>query len=276
MGRSSPEFRQYNGWNGALRHSHSCPMNIEEYAQMYRLEDEHWWFVARRRLLARAVDRFPPPQPTGRPPRFLDVGCGTGGTLDWLRPYGQAIGLDMEPLALEFCRQRGYNDLVLASATSLPFADSSIEAVVALDVLEHIADHTTAAREIARILTPGGMLYVTVPAYRSLWSSHDVALMHVRRYLAPEVKELLTGAGLEMVHLTYVMTTYFPLVWFIRTLRKYNKDTVTPHADVSPTPKLLNWALRSWLDVEGSVALRVPFPFGLTVFAAARRPERKG
>ncbi len=246
-------------------------MNIEEYAQMYRLEDSHWWFVSRRRLLARAVDCFPPPRPEDRLPRFLDVGCGTGGTLDYLRSHGEAIGLDAEPLALEFCRQRGYRNLILADATALPFADGSIDAVIALDVLEHISDHTTAAREITRILSPGGMLYVTVPAYRSLWSSHDVALMHVRRYLATEVKDLLTGAGLEVIHLTYIMTTYFPLIWFIRTLRKYRKEQNTPHADVVPTPRVLNWALRSWLDVEASVALRMPLPFGLTVFAVARR-----
>lgn len=246
-------------------------MNYEEYARMRQLEDEHWWFVARRRLVARALRRFTPPTPVDRPIRLLDVGCGTGGTLDFLRPFGNPVGVDMEPEALRFCRERGYNDLVLADATALPFADHTFEAIVALDVLEHIPDDHAAAREIARTLTPGGLVFITVPAYRSLWSSHDVALQHQRRYISREIRSLLSGVGLEPLHLTYAMTTYFPLVWMIRQARTRLSPNAPPRADVAPTPPALNWALRSWLDIEGSLTLRTHLPFGLTVFAIARK-----
>jgi SAM-dependent methyltransferase len=246
-------------------------MNLEEYAQMYRLEDEHWWFVARRSLVHRALSRFPPPIPSDRRRRLLDVGCGTGGTMDRLRPHGSVFGVDMEPMALEFCRQRGHQNLVLGSATALPFASASFEAAVALDVLEHIPDHARAAREIARTLVPGGLVYITVPAYRSLWSSHDVALMHQRRYVAREVKDLLRSAGLETVHLTYTVSTYLPLAWSVRTLRKRLRPNGPPRTDIVETPPWLNTLLRGYLEMEGRAALTMPAPFGLTVFAVARR-----
>jgi len=191
--------------------------------------------------------------------------------MDWVRPYGQVIGLDCEPVALSFCRQRGFTDLVLSDATALPFDKNSMEAVVALDVLEHIPDHHAAIREIGRVLIPGGYVYISVPAYRSLWSLHDDALMHQRRYVAREVRELLTIADLEVTHLTYALTAYFPLVWLIRKTRKLLAPNAPVRADVSLTPRALNGVLGAWLALEGKLSLSVPLPFGLTVFAVGRK-----
>jgi SAM-dependent methyltransferase len=143
---------------------------------------------------------------------------------------------------------------------------------VALDVLEHIPDDVAAVREIARVLAPGGMLYVTVPAYRSLWSAHDVALMHQRRYVASEIQHLVTDAGLEMVRLTYTVSFFLPLVWTIRTVRRLLFPNAPPKADVALTPRFVNGILRTILDREAGIALHASLPFGLTVFAAARKP----
>lgn len=246
-------------------------MDRDEYARMYRLEDRHWWFVSRRNLLASALRRFPPPPQAG--PRVLDVGCGTGGTLDRLSKMNlPAVGLDREPLALEFCRERGHTRLVLGSATDLPFASSTFPAAVAMDVLEHIPDHIKAAQEIARVLVPGGFLYATVPAYRSLWSTHDIALMHQRRYVRGEFAELLRGAGLELVHLTYTVSALLPAVWAVRTGRRKLRPNAPPRADVGPVPAPLNRLLRTGQDMENALALRRRLPFGLSLLAVARKP----
>ncbi len=245
-------------------------MNRDYYLQMRRLEDRHWWFVARRNLICAALKRFC----TTENPLTLDMGCGTGGTLDRLREFAQPVGLDLEPLALSLCRERGHGNLVLASATALPFAEGTFDAAIALDVLEHIPDDKLAARELARALKPGGVAVVTVPAYQSLWSGHDVALMHQRRYRAEEVRRLLEGAGLQIVQLSYTVSALLPAVWVVRKLQNVlqKKDTV-PHADARPTPEPFNGILRCLLDAEAKLALRVSLPFGLTIFAVARKPD---
>lgn len=244
-------------------------MNRDYYLQMRQLEDRHWWFVARRNLICAALQRFG----TLTNPLILDVGCGTGGTLDRLKAFARPVGLDLEPLALELSRERGHTDLVLASATALPFGDNTFDAVVALDVLEHIPDHVAAAAEIARVLKPGGTLVVTVPAYRSLWSGHDIALMHQRRYRAEEVGQLLSQAGLTVSKLSYTVSTLFPAVWVIRKIQNAvrKKDTL-PKADAQTTPEPLNGLLRALLDLETHIILRGTLPFGLTVFGIAKKP----
>lgn len=244
-------------------------MNREYYLQMRRLEDKHWWFVARRNLICAALKRFV----TTEKPLTLDMGCGTGGTLDRLREFARPVGLDLEPLALELCRERGHQSLVLASATQLPFAEGTFDAAVALDVLEHIPDDAAAAAELARVLKPGGVAVVTVPAYQSLWSGHDVALMHQRRYRAEEVRARLEASGLQIERLSYTVSALFPVVWVVRKLQNalQRKDT-PPRADALPTPEPLNGLLRWLLDCESALVLRVPLPFGLTIFAVARKP----
>ncbi len=241
-------------------------MDHAYYRQMYALEDTHWWFVARRNLLLRALAGRLPEQA-----RLLDVGCGTGGTMDRLQGLGEVWGLDMEPLALSLCRERGHRALALASATAMPFPTDTFDGIVALDVLEHIADHESAAAEIARTLKPGGTLVVTVPAYQSLWSRHDVALHHQRRYRAPEVRALLEGAGLQVELCRYAVCGLLPAAFVLRRFQNAFQKGAPPVADAQPTRPWLNTLLQWSLDLESGLALRGLLPFGLTVFAVAKK-----
>ena len=236
---------------------------------MFRLEDGHWWFVARRNLLLFALRQWRNTLPEQL--HLLDVGCGTGGTLDRLRPFGSVVGLDVEALALSFCRERGHHQLVQASATSLPFADNTFDVVVALDVLEHLPDDRTAAAEIARVLKPGGLLFASVPAYPSLWSRHDVALMHQRRSVPRAFKHLLTEAGLSIERCTHTLASFLPLVFLVRRGQRLLNPNAPPRADVVSTPPVLNTLLRGYLDVEGRLSLRMPSPLGVGLFAIARK-----
>ena len=247
-------------------------MHRSEYAQMFRLEDTHFWFAARRDLLLRSLGKFPPPKTSDeRGLHFLDVGCGTGATLDALTRLGTVTGLDAEPLALEFCRRRGHENLVCASATDLPFPDHSFGAVVALDVLEHIADDRAAFAEISRVLQPGGLLFLTVPAYPALWSGHDVALMHHRRYVAADIVTRLGECGLHKEYLTYTVSFLLPVVWAWRKWRNRRPPGAMPRADITEAPAFVNAFLRGLLRLESRLFLRFPAPFGLTVFAVARK-----
>src|SRR5262249_42972179 len=144
---------------------------------------------------------------------ILDAGCGTGALLEALRadPANRAVGLDFSEAALQFCRERGYDRLVRGDLTVLPFPDARFDVITALDVIEHLDDDAGAAREIARVLKPGGILVASVPAYRFLWSGHDIALHHRRRYQMSEMTGLLRSAGLAIEKSTYLLTALFPL-----------------------------------------------------------------
>jgi SAM-dependent methyltransferase len=249
-------------------------VNRDEYARMFQLEERHWWFLARRELLVRALHRFLSRGPTGdAAARLLDVGCGTGGTLLRMAAFGDAYGVDVEPLALQWCRERGLRKLSLAAASALPFRDNHFTAVVALDVLEHIAQDALAVREMARVLAPDGTLLISVPAYASLWSPHDDALMHRRRYAAGQIRCLIAAVPeLRLVHLTHVVTALLPLAAVLRRCQQTRRRPGdTPRADIRLPWPWINGLLYRWHAVEADLAIRRRLPAGLSLFAVARK-----
>jgi len=253
-------------------------MNLEEYERMYRFEDTYWWFVARRRLIVTLLQDLLPPAPID----ILDIGCGTGAMLDDLASYGRVVGADFSPEALAFCRKRGERvhatyDLVRADARFLPFGNNCFDVVTAMDIIEHIDRDKDAILEIGRVLRPGGHLLVTVPAYRSLWSEHDVALHHHRRYTGPQFRDLLQRAGLTVEKISYTVSSLFPLIWIFRHINKltsFRRAKRPPQADLIEFPKPFNAALISLLAMETNVVRKGVLPFGVTVVAVAKKPEQ--
>ena len=240
-------------------------MNAEEYERMYRLEDTYWWFLGRHRLAADLLDRG---FERRRDLRILDIGCGTGAMSVRLAAWGQVVSADFSPLALAFSRRRGLHRLCAADAMRLPFRDASFDAVVALDILEHLPDDAAAAREIRRVLRPGGRLVATVPAYPSLWSAHDVALMHQRRYVAPQFRRLMEEGGLTVRRLTYATTLLFPIAWTVRML---TRRSPTPKANLVALPGAANRLLVGVTQAENALLRVCDLPFGLSVCCVAER-----
>ncbi|WP_076259019.1 class I SAM-dependent methyltransferase [Intrasporangium flavum] len=166
-------------------------MEGTEVRKLAQLEDEHWWYRERRHLLARAI--------TGLAPgRAIDIGAAGGGNTRVLREHGwDAVALEYGADGAAVAHERGLATL-RGDATNLPLADASLDLVVAFDVLEHLQDDDAAVAEVRRILRPGGTYLVAVPADPRLWSSHDVAVDHVRRYTREGLLELLDRGGFEV------------------------------------------------------------------------------
>jgi len=256
-------------------------VHTDEYRRMFELEDRYWWFVARRRLalglLRKALAAKGTCPATGfstlqpAPPLVLDLGCGTGVVLRELREWALPVGLDMSPVALEFCRRRSLDDLVVAKGERLPIGDGRFDAVVALDILEHIPDDAAAFREICRVLKPGGVLVLSVPAFRTLWGPHDVALMHQRRYRAGEIASRLSGAGFHLERISYSIFFLFPVVLVVRVLEKLKRGE--PEASLPAVPRWFNAVLVRLQDFEAALIRRFRLPWGSSVVAVARRPE---
>jgi ubiquinone/menaquinone biosynthesis C-methylase UbiE len=241
-------------------------MNSEEYERMYRLEDSYWWFVGRHHLVQTFLRKT---YPHRRDLTILDIGCGTGAMSKKLAEWGTVVSADFSPLALSFSRRRHLTRLCAADAMRLPFRDASFDLVIALDILEHLPDDQAALNEFHRILKPGGRVIATVPAYQSLWSGHDVALMHFRRYLAGEVRDRFVAAKLTINTLSYAMTLLFPVVWLVR--RMTARKNEEPKASLVQVPGFLNRLLVGLVAGENALVKHVRLPFGVTVFCMAER-----
>ena len=253
-------------------------MNTAEYERMYRLEDSYWWFVGRHRLIESLLRAYyGPPDNTASTLRLLDIGCGTGAMSARLARWGKVVSADFSPLALQFSRRRGLHNLVGADAMNLPFQPNQFDALVAMDMLEHLPDDNAALREFHRVLKPGGRVFATVPAYMHLWSEHDVALMHHRRYIRAELAERFAAAGFEVEKLSHTMTTLYPIVALQRRLNKNKpKSEGEPKAAMPEFPAPVNSLLTGILSAENALAKRCNFPFGVTILCIARKkPEAR-
>jgi SAM-dependent methyltransferase len=247
-------------------------MRPAEYEAMYRVEDTHWWYGALRRQVSRAV--IAEGRRLGRAPRVLDAGAGTGGMLARLGGGGELYGVEIASEGLRFCQERGLEGVVQGSVTALPFAGGAFDIVLSLDVLYHqsVPDDREAAGEHTRVLRPGGLLVLNLPAYDALRGAHDAAIHTARRYTRSGVLRLLKGAGLRPERVTHWNTLLLPAAVAVRLLSRGRAGEAG--SDVQPVAPALNALLSAVLRLEATWLRRADLPLGLSVFALARKADR--
>jgi len=238
-------------------------------AAEHNIEETYWWFVGRRAILDSILRQIGILGPVA-----LDVGCGSGRNMLLLAPYaGQVVGLDRSEAALNFAAERGL-PVFSGDGHKLPLADSSVDAISVFDVLEHLDDDVRALAEFNRVLRPDGLLLITVPAYRFLWSEHDEALMHRRRYVASELHMKLNRAGFDVRVRSYaVFFAFFPIVFYRLFRGLFPKDPMAPKASHVMLPRPLN-AFFAWtLRIEASLIRIVRLPWGSSIVAVAQKRD---
>lgn len=238
-----------------------------ELDAMLANDESHWWYRGRRRVLRAELDRLHAPPGA----RLLDVGCGSGRTLDELAVYGLPSGVDLSDRAVRTARERGHLDVLRAPAEDLPFAEGAFDVVTCLDVLEHIDDDRAALRELLRVTRPGGRLVVTVPAYPALWSRHDEQNLHRRRYTRASLRAAARDAGWHLERETSFNTLLLPVAAAVRLAQR----VVAPRpdrSDLARSPALLNRVLELPLALEASLLrLGLRLPAGMSLLAVLAR-----
>jgi SAM-dependent methyltransferase len=243
-------------------------MQQHTYSIMYEVEEKHWWFAGRRRIIAEFIARVCREMGKARP-RILDVGCGTGANIQMLSQFGEAEGVDVSAEALDFCRARGLAKVKQGAAEGLPFEDASFDLVTGLDVVEHLDDDIAGLREMNRVLRPDGRAVLFVPAFMFLWGVQDDISHHRRRYTLPELKERLREAGLAIERASYANITFFFPILIGRLLMRLTG--VRPESENNITIGALNGLLGRILGAESWWLRRMSFPFGVSIICVARK-----
>ena len=251
-------------------------MQPDEYLKLAEVEDRMWYFRSLHRHVARELTTAG----VAGGAAVLDAGCGTGGMILRLRapqsaggnqPGWRWSGIDFMPLACELAQKRcgPETDIRQASITALPFADASFDAVVSADVICQVTEADVAVREFFRVLRPGGVVVINVPAYMWMWSYHDDSCETKHRYTRPEVEALLRAAGFGAVRSTHWNALPFPLVWAKRKLLRTAHDT----SDVKDYPAVIDAMFGTMMAVEHAW-LRAGgcWAWGTSVLAVARKP----
>ena len=242
-------------------------MDRAVFDRMAELDQHHWWFTARRRILSSVIRRVVR-LPAGA--RILELGCGTGHNLDTLAEFGRVEASELDDYARELATKRLGRAVEKAALPDLSkFPTDSYDLIALLDVLEHVPDDKGSLAAILTRLKPGGALLLTVPANPWMWSAHDVAHHHHRRYRKSEIAALAKEAGFEIELLSPFNTLLFPLIAGVRLL---NKVRGHDSADDALPSRPVNSTLDKLFGAEAGLIGRLPFPFGVSLVAVLRRP----
>jgi SAM-dependent methyltransferase len=246
-------------------------MHSEHYELDAQLADSHWWWVARRKVLRRLLNRF-----LGKDSKrkILEVGCSTGSNLRMLQDFGTVHAMEMHEPSVEYCRMRFPGIRVYDGGIPDPLRDS-YDVICLFDVLEHIEDEQGALEWIDDHLAPGGVLLLTVPAFDFLWSRHDELAHHFRRYKKADLEALLRER-FEVVYTSYFNTHLFPAIALVRLIQRLlhldsgeNDKAVGGTGFSNKVLQAVFASERLWLPV-------LKLPFGVSIFAAVQKKAKAG
>lgn len=242
-------------------------MERHVYDRMAEIDRDHWWFVGRRKILTALIERW---RPKAGPLHILEVGCGTGSNIAMLQRFGTVDAIEPDDHARAFASQRTGLAIKGGYLPNVSLQDGHYDLIVLLDVLEHIPDDKGALRALKPKLAPGGRLMLAVPAMPSLWSGHDVAHHHQRRYTARTLEAVVQAAGYRTLRRTAFNSLLLPAIVGVRWLNRLLGREGGDEDRIPPAP--INRLLAGLFGAERHVAVRGLFPAGVSL-ALVAEPE---
>jgi SAM-dependent methyltransferase len=241
-------------------------MDRATYDRMRALQADHWWFRGRRAILHGLIADLP----LQKPARILEAGCGPGGNLGMLSAFGEVTGMEPDAASRAWAaEQTGVIVQAGALPAPLPFPPAGFDLVCAFDVIEHVDDDEASVAALGGLLRPGGFLATTVPGQPWMWSRHDEAHHHKRRYRMAPFRRLFEAAGLSIVKASYFNTLLFAPIAAVRALKMATGST-TADDDAMPSAPL-NGLLTGVFGAEVHWLRRASLPFGVSLVVIARR-----
>jgi 2-polyprenyl-3-methyl-5-hydroxy-6-metoxy-1,4-benzoquinol methylase len=235
------------------------------YDRMAQLDTSHWWYRARREVLAALIARKIKPT---KDARILEIGCGTGHNLGMLGQFGHVDAIELDGAAREVASARLGREVLGARLPELEgVPEAGYDVVALLDVLEHVEDDRAALRSIARRLKPGGAILITVPAFQWMWSAHDVVNHHQRRYSKRSLNAAIADAGLNAEFVGYFNSILFPLA---AAARLAGRLTGKQGSDDKLPPRPVNTIFEALFGLERHAIARMPFTPGVSIAAVVR------
>ncbi|OGY09471.1 MAG: hypothetical protein A2700_01975 [Candidatus Blackburnbacteria bacterium RIFCSPHIGHO2_01_FULL_44_64] len=247
-------------------------MQISEYQNIYENEASHFFYVGNHFVILNLVRKYA----NSVNHNILDAGCGTGLLAKKLQLFGSVTGVDISPEAIKYAKKRGVNAR-LASIAKLPFKKATFDLVVSVDVLYHqkVKNDRTALLEFKRVLKPGGVLILKVPAYNWLRGSHDIVVHTKHRYTTEELERLAVMVGLKVIKASYFASFLLPLA-ILKRLYESIAPIGNTESDVRPAPPFLNSFMITLYKLESFLLAFVNLPFGLSTFVVLRKTGKRG
>lgn len=241
-------------------------MQANLYEEMYQLEEKHWWFKSKRKIILELISQ----ELSGTNNEILDCGCGCGCLLKYLKVYGNVKGMEYSEKALTYSRKNFDGYLIQGDLLEkIQLQEESIDLAIALDVIEHLEDDELALNNIGKVLKENGKLLVTVPAFQQLWSYHDVVHMHKRRYTIKELEDVLKKSGYTIEYISYYNFLLFLPIYITRMIKKILRTD--KNDNLIPNP-CLNFFFEKIFSTEIFFCKHhIKMPVGVSLIAIANK-----
>jgi len=231
-------------------------MEDQDIIRMDTAQETSWYWYGKKRLFSYFIKKH-----AGAELKILDVGCGSGAMLGFLKKYGQVYGLDASKKAVSICKRLGYFDVKCCLADKMSYSDSSFDIVVLSDILEHVEEDRAVLQEAGRVLKSNGIALITVPASQKLWSKNDEVLHHKRRYSRQQLKQLADGFKVRKVSYIHFLQ-YFP-VRFFKSLRGSKIEWEASGEGRTVRGRIVGSLLKAYSLMESSLIKYFNLPIGV-------------
>lgn len=262
--------------NISLPYNHSR-MSDKLLKIFFEVETNHWWWIGRKKIVIKLLNKYL----NYNKNIILDAGCGTGAGILYLKNFGTVYGIDLSPIAVKFCKQRGIKKIRTGDVSKLPYKNNFFDLVCLMDVIEHVSKDSLVIKEAYRILKPGGLLLTTIPALPFINSNHDYAQGHFRRYSKSHIEKILSERKFKNIKISYFNFFLSPIIILIRISSKHIR-IFSKLADYDSKlnyeiykKNIINQFLIKIISIESKIIEYFNLPFGISLITISQKNQNE-